>query len=220
MEQRNDWANVNFMIVDDNAFMRTTLRHIIEYFGAQRIQEAPDGAEALKIMQSWSPDIVLLDWEMSPLNGLEFTKMVRNSRHDAERFVPIILITGHSEQRRIAEARDAGVTEYLVKPVSVKSMHSSIRTVIEQPRPFIKAPNYFGPDRRRRMWDCKFERRTLTPSEAPYNGLPSPAESPPAAATARTPPRHIDRISLQRDTVSEFPATRFVDTLVSCPINT
>ncbi|MCR4377434.1 MAG: response regulator [Rhodospirillales bacterium] len=171
MEQRSDWAKVNFMIVDDNAFMRTTLRHIIEYFGVQRIQEAPDGAEALKIMQSWSPDIVLLDWEMSPLNGLEFTKMVRGSHRNSERFVPIILITGHSEQWRIAQARDAGVTEYLIKPVSAKSVMSHIHTVVEHPRPFIEAPKYFGPDRRRRVRECEFERRAVTPSEVPYRGI-------------------------------------------------
>ncbi|MCR4377432.1 MAG: response regulator [Rhodospirillales bacterium] len=178
MERRSNWAKVNFMIVDDNAFMRTTLRRILEYFGAQRMQEAPDGTEALKIMQNWEPDIVLLDWEMSPLNGIEFTKMLRSSHHDAERFVPVILISGHSEQWRIAEARDAGVTEYLAKPVSAKSVLSRIRTVVEQPRPFINAPNYFGPDRRRRTRDCKFERRTLAPNEVPYNGLLSQVGSP------------------------------------------
>jgi CheY-like chemotaxis protein len=168
MEQRSNWAKVNFMIIDDNAFMRTTLRRLLEYFGAQRFQEAPDGAEAFKIMQSWSPDIVLIDWEMSPLNGIEFTKMVRNSHRDSERFLPIILISGHSEQWRIAQARDAGVTEYLAKPVSAKSVMSRIRTIVEKPRPFIKAADYFGPDRRRRMRGYEFERRSYAPNEVPY----------------------------------------------------
>ena len=178
MKQRNNWANVNFMIIDDNAFMRTTLRHILEYFGVQRFQEAPDGAEALKIMQSWPPDIILIDWEMSPLNGIEFTKIVRNSHHDAERFLPIILISGHSEHWRIAEARDAGVTEYLAKPISAKSVMSRIRTVVEQPRPFINAPDYFGPDRRRKVRGCEFERRALPPNETPYDGCLSQIGSP------------------------------------------
>lgn len=168
MEQRSAFAKLNFMIADDNAFMRTTVRHILESFGAQRFQEAADGAEALKIMQNWSPDIVLMEWEMTPLTGVEFAKMVRGSPSTSRRFIPIIILSAYSEEWRIAEARDAGVTEYLVKPVSANAVLSHIRASIESPRPFVKAPGYFGPDRRRHQRECAFERRKTAAHEIPY----------------------------------------------------
>ena len=153
MKQHNYLSDINFLIVDDNAFMRTTIRRILETLGAFRVREAPDGAEALKIMGNWSVDIVLTDWVMTPLDGIEFTKIVRQSREVAHRYVPIIIVSAYSESWRIAEARDAGITEYLVKPISARTLFAHIRKVVERPRQFIDAPGYFGPDRRRHQID-------------------------------------------------------------------
>jgi len=60
------------------------------------------------------------------------------------------MLTGHTEMNRVVEARDAGVHEFLAKPISVKGLYSRIRSIIERPRPFVRAGLYFGPDRRRR----------------------------------------------------------------------
>jgi DNA-binding response OmpR family regulator len=59
------------------------------------------------------------------------------------------MLTGHSEKRRVMIARDAGVTEFLAKPISAKGLYQRILNVVANPRPFIKTKNYFGPDRRR-----------------------------------------------------------------------
>lgn len=167
MKQRSYLSNINFLVVDDNAFMRSTVRRVLETLGAYRTREAPDGAEAMKMMSQWPADIVLSDWEMAPLDGIEFTTMVRNSQHSLNRFVPIIIVSAHSEAWRIAKARDAGVTGYMVKPISATSMFARIRNVIEHPRPFINAPGYFGPDRRRRDLGCATERRKTQPEIIP-----------------------------------------------------
>jgi len=63
--------------------------------------------------------------------------------------VPIIMLTGHSEKKRVISARDAGVTEFLAKPISAKSLYQRILNIVINPRPFIKSKGYFGPDRRR-----------------------------------------------------------------------
>jgi DNA-binding response OmpR family regulator len=63
--------------------------------------------------------------------------------------VPIIMLTGHSEKKRVIAARDAGVTEFLAKPISAKGLYGRILNVVANPRPFIRTKNYFGPDRRR-----------------------------------------------------------------------
>jgi DNA-binding response OmpR family regulator len=59
------------------------------------------------------------------------------------------MLTGHSEKKRVVAARDAGVTEFLAKPISAKALYQRILNVVANPRPFIKTKNYFGPDRRR-----------------------------------------------------------------------
>jgi two-component system, chemotaxis family, chemotaxis protein CheY len=63
--------------------------------------------------------------------------------------VPIIMLTGHSEKKRVTAARDAGVTEFLAKPISAKSLYERVLNIVVNPRPFIRAKGYFGPDRRR-----------------------------------------------------------------------
>lgn len=151
--------DIKFLIVDDNTFMRELLHNLLHHFDVRVIREASDGAEALETLQGWSPDIILLDWEMKPFDGIEFTRMVRASTLDNQRFIPIIMVSGHSEYWRIQHARNAGVNEFLVKPLSAKALFSRIRAVIERPRPFIKTDTFFGPDRRRQNKKITGERR-------------------------------------------------------------
>jgi two-component system chemotaxis response regulator CheY len=75
--------------------------------------------------------------------------MIRQQGANANPYVPIIMLTGHSEKKRIISARDAGVTEFLAKPISAKALYERIFNVVANPRPFVKTPTYFGPDRRR-----------------------------------------------------------------------
>lgn len=159
MDDHGYLHGLRFLVVDDSAFMRELLGDVLRHFDVRNIREASDGAEALKIMQAWTPDIILIDWEMTPFNGIEFCQSVRSSNRGDERFAPIIMISGHSEYWRIQRARNAGVNEYLVKPVSPKALFSRIRAVIERPRPFIKTAAYFGPDRRRQDIKQADERR-------------------------------------------------------------
>jgi DNA-binding response OmpR family regulator len=59
------------------------------------------------------------------------------------------MLTGHTEKQRVTAARDAGITEFLAKPISAKALYQRIVNVVANPRPFIKTKTYFGPDRRR-----------------------------------------------------------------------
>ncbi|MEG3619352.1 response regulator [Magnetovibrio sp. PR-2] len=151
--------NLQFLVVEDSSFMREILREVLMHFDVRQIREANDGAEALSIMKTWSPDIILLDWEMQPFDGIEFTRTVRNQVDSEDRFVPIIMVSAHSEFWRIQQARNVGVNEFLVKPVSPRSLFSRIRAVIERPRQYISAPGFFGPDRRRQDLQTAQERR-------------------------------------------------------------
>lgn len=87
---------------------------------------------------------------MKPMDGISFTRIVRNDPASPNPYVPVILMTGFSEKRRVLQARDAGVTEFLVKPFNAHDLYKRIVQVIERPRQFVRAEDFFGPDRRRK----------------------------------------------------------------------
>ena len=129
---------MNFLVVEDNAFMRILIMNVLKALGAGEVRTASNGANGLKELQNYPADIAIVDWEMQPVNGIEFTKTVRTSDDSPNPFLPIIMLTGYSEMRRIIETRDAGVNEFVVKPRSAHTLFERIETVIERPRPFVR----------------------------------------------------------------------------------
>ncbi|MFC1673393.1 response regulator [Pseudomonadota bacterium] len=164
MSQKNYLINVRFLVVDDNAFMRKIMRNILMAFGASEIREAPDGADALKILGTWPTDIIISDYVMQPFDGVELTQMIRSSDEVIDKYIPIIMMSAHAEEWRVAKARDAGINEFLVKPLTAIKVISHIRAVIEQPRKFVQSRQFFGPDRRRREKNFGDERRNRPPT--------------------------------------------------------
>ncbi|MBL4693123.1 MAG: response regulator [Magnetovibrio sp.] len=143
-------ARLNFLIVDDNKHMRALVKSILHALGVKNVLEAGDGADAFKELRHFPADVIISDWNMSPLDGMDFVRMVRTGSDSPNPFVPIIMLTGYTEMNRVMEARDSGVHEFLAKPVSAKKLYSRIRSIIEHPRSFVRAGLYFGPDRRRK----------------------------------------------------------------------
>jgi two-component system, chemotaxis family, chemotaxis protein CheY len=146
---RIEFNKLRFLVIDDSPHMRRIVRALLQGFGSREIHEAEDGAAALETFNQYTPDIVIVDWEMPTFDGLEFAHMIRQPDTHASPFTPIIMLTAHSERKRVTAARDAGVTEFMVKPISAKSLHQRIVNIVANPRRFIKTKTYFGPDRRR-----------------------------------------------------------------------
>lgn len=141
-------GKLRILVVDDSPHMREILRRIVRIFGVRHFAEASEGTQGLRVMAEFGPDIVITNWEMSPMNGLEFVRRVRRDADSANPLVPILMVSGHAEIQRVIEARNAGINEFLTKPVSAKALHSRIVRVIEKPRVFIRCSGFFGPDRR------------------------------------------------------------------------
>jgi two-component system chemotaxis response regulator CheY len=144
---------LKILVVDDNAHMRKLVVTILQAFGALQIVEAAGGAQALALLRDTQPDVIVLDWVMERMSGLEFAREVRTSPNTPNPFVPIIMLTGHTALDHVRQARDAGVNEFLAKPVSVKAILTRLIAVIEHPRPYVRTKTYFGPCRRRRSQD-------------------------------------------------------------------
>jgi CheY-like chemotaxis protein len=143
------FENLKALIVEDNAHMRALLRALLNSVGIKDIVEASHGGSALQMLRERKSDLVLSDLAMKPMDGLEFTRQVRNSDASPKPFVPIIMITGHTEKHRVEAARDAGVTEFLAKPITAANLYARIAEIVERPRAFVRCGDYFGPDRRR-----------------------------------------------------------------------
>lgn len=145
-----DFSHVRTLVIDDNAHMIQIVRSLLLGFGITRTYESRDAAEAFDIARQEAIDFIIVDYQMPLLDGLEFTRMVRTAKDTRNPFIPIILLTAHTERSRIMAARDAGVTEVCAKPITAKQLWMKIAAVVNAPRPFVRAPHYFGPDRRRR----------------------------------------------------------------------
>lgn len=142
--------NLRVLLVDDNQHMRAIVTTVLAGVGVRHIRETRDGAEALEALKEWPADVAIVDFQMFPIDGVEFTRMVRNAPDSKNPYLPIVMMTGHSERSRVVEARDAGVTEFVAKPLTAKSVLERLQAVIYRPRPFVRSASYFGPDRRRR----------------------------------------------------------------------
>ncbi len=145
-----DFSSVSVLLVEDNAWMRLLVRDLLNGFGLKTVHHASDGASAMQALAARDPDIVICDWHMAPIDGLAFTRQVRRARDTPNPYVPIVMLTGHTERHRVAEARDAGVTEFLAKPVTARALYGRLVAIVERPRQFVFADSFVGPDRRRR----------------------------------------------------------------------
>jgi CheY-like chemotaxis protein len=141
---------LRIIVADDNAHMRALLRSLLQSLGVREVVETPDGAQAFAAMREFKPDFIVTDLTMEPVDGIELTRMVRTRRDSPNPFVPIIMVTGHTERSRVEAARDAGVTEFIAKPITAQNLTARMNTITDRPRPFVRCETYVGPDRRRR----------------------------------------------------------------------
>ena len=144
------FERLKILVVDDNVHMRKLVSTILQAFGVVQIYEADSAESAWTALRETHPDVVVLDWVMEGMSGIELVRMVRSNPASPNPFVPVIMLTGHTSAEHVQEARDAGITEFIAKPVSVKTMMSRLMAVIDHPRPFVRTNSYFGPCRRRR----------------------------------------------------------------------
>lgn len=144
-----NFQTVTVLVVEDNQPMLELTKSLLLSFGTGHVVTAKNGEEGYRKFCETNPDIVIADWMMQPMDGISFTRLVRNDPRSPNPYVPVILMTGFSEKRRVVQARDAGVTEFLVKPFTARDMYRRISQIVERPREFVKSEDFFGPDRRR-----------------------------------------------------------------------
>lgn len=145
-----NFKKIKVLVVEDNMPMAEMVQSLLYAFGVGEVVLAKNGEEGYEKYIRMVPDLIIADWMMKPVDGIMFTKRVRSDPRSPNPFVPLILMTGFSERKRVIMARDSGVTEFLVKPFTAKDLYKRIAQVIERPRQFVKTGEFFGPDRRRK----------------------------------------------------------------------
>ena len=142
-------AALSVLVVDDHQQMRKLISSLLRGFGFCVIGEARNSEAAWERLQAEDFDIVLLDTGTRSRGATDLVKQIRRDPKSRRRDVAIIWMSAFTDRRRVLDARDAGISEALVKPLTARALLDRIFAVIDRPRPFVRALCYAGPDRRR-----------------------------------------------------------------------
>ncbi len=141
---------MSVLIVDPNAYLRGVVADALRRLQIVNIASAASATEAFTMARTFKPDLVLVDWDAGKMSGLEFTREVRRNASGMPRETAIILLASAIDHEQLMAARQAGINEFLLKPISAQTVLSRIEEVILKPRRFIVSRTYVGPCRRRR----------------------------------------------------------------------
>jgi len=144
--------SAKILVVEGDQRMRSFMRAVLSVStdGNMEYAEASNGEEALKVLNAFKPDMIISAMGMNPVSGLDLLQTLRQGFEDISPFIPFLLISETGDAISKVKARDAGVTAFLEKPVSVTDLHQGISDAILNTRPFIRSRDYFGPNRRSR----------------------------------------------------------------------
>ncbi|MDD3287799.1 MAG: response regulator [Alphaproteobacteria bacterium] len=122
--------NMNILIVDDYKTMLRIIENLLKQLGFKNVSQATDGSMALRMMHEGSFGLVISDWNMEPMTGLQLLKEVRA---DAKlKATPFIMVTAESKTENVVAAKEAGVSNYIVKPFNAETLKQKISSVIGQ----------------------------------------------------------------------------------------
>lgn len=121
--------NMNILIVDDYNTMLRIIKNLLKQLGFNNVDEATDGAMALEKIKNKTYGLVISDWNMEPMTGLELLKQVRSS-NDNFKNVPFIMVTAESKTENVVAAKQAGVNNYIVKPFNAETLKMKMASVL------------------------------------------------------------------------------------------
>ncbi|MCB1682493.1 MAG: response regulator [Rhodospirillales bacterium] len=121
--------SINILIVDDYTTMLRIIKNLLKQLGFDNVDEATDGTAALEKIKNKEYGLVISDWNMEPMTGLELLKQVRGSEA-AYKNVPFIMVTAESKTENVVAAKQAGVNNYIVKPFNAETLKTKIASVL------------------------------------------------------------------------------------------
>ncbi len=120
--------DMQILIVDDYKTMLRIVRNLLKQLGFENVDEATDGTAALQMLREREYGLVISDWNMEPMTGLQLLREVRSD--DNLKAMPFIMVTAESKSENVVAAKQAGVSNYIVKPFNAETLKSKISSVI------------------------------------------------------------------------------------------
>lgn len=172
-----DFSRLTILVVEESLLMRELMRDILREFNIREVTEVAKPETAYALLGKHAYDLLFIDWSPE-CDGLALLKQIRQDKKSPARLIPVIVMSAFTELGQVAAVRDAGANAFLAKPVSARDIYDHLAAVVEASRPFVRAAQYTGPDRRR-------------PRKKPYAGSEhrkTPPTKPAAAAGDKAAP--------------------------------
>lgn len=122
-------TSIKILIIDDFATMRRILKNILKQLGFKNLVEADDGTTALNVLESQKIDLIISDWNMPKMTGLELLKKVRASTEYEK--IPFLMVTAEAQKQNVIEAVQAGVSNYVVKPFTAEAISDKLEKILK-----------------------------------------------------------------------------------------
>ncbi|HHK74526.1 MAG TPA: response regulator [Rhizobiales bacterium] len=136
-------SSLDIVVVEDNQSMRQILHSMITAFGVSRLRVFSNGESALQEMPGDPPNLVISDWHMKPVNGYEMIRAMRHKDQPTLSLVPVIMLTGFASRSFVQKSFDAGVQQFLVKPVSPMALLKRIKWILMDDRELILQDEHY-----------------------------------------------------------------------------
>lgn len=121
-------TDISILVVDDYKTMVRIVRNLLEQLGFKNVDEASDGSTAWSMLNNKTYDLVISDWNMQPMTGLDLLKKVRENPRSSN--LPFIMVTAEAKAENVAAARAAGVNSYIIKPFTVAVLKQKMQSVL------------------------------------------------------------------------------------------
>jgi DNA-binding response OmpR family regulator len=153
--ERSKLTQSRILVIDANEGTRRMLCEVLRSAGLTDICTIASAEDSFDALRHFDPDVVLLDWELPGMSGIDLARTVRQAARTPDPRVrnprvPLVMLTSILRERDVLEARNAGVDEFVLRPFSMTALMRALRAVILRRRTFVISPGYVGPDRRRR----------------------------------------------------------------------
>ena len=145
----NILKSAKILVIEPSIPVRFLIRNLLTDKGVRQIFAELDFEEGWQVYTKETPDIILVDW-VNGQDSLDFIKKVRQHTASPKPETPVIIMSGFTNKERVLAARDAGASEFLIKPFTSQALSERLVYALEHPREFVISADYVGPDRRRR----------------------------------------------------------------------
>jgi CheY-like chemotaxis protein len=139
---------MRILAVDDKIETRAMMKEMLSAVGFHRVETARDGEDAWRRFVLNPAALVVTDLEMTPVDGLQLSRLIRMAPDSPNRYVPVVVLSCNTDSDTVQAARDAGVNDFLAKPLSIDTLYNHLEMLITRPQKFVQSKTYFGPDRR------------------------------------------------------------------------